>query len=133
MDKEELNMIIRLDDRVSSKIRQLEQLRETKEGVSGIDYSGTNISSGGTSSQVEETVVKIVEYENEIQEDIKRLIDMKSRASKSINKVKGVYGIILEMRYLECMVWEEIAYRLNYNIRHIHRLHGHALEKIKKY
>ena len=39
---------------------------------------------------------------------------------------------VLNMRYLYCKSWEQIAMELNVNIRQIHRLHGYALEEISK-
>lgn len=131
MDKKELMKIIYLNDRINSKLRQLDELKLTKETVRGIDYSIDKVQTGPTSS-MENVIIKIVDYEQEINKDIDKLIDMKDNARRAINKVDGVYGTVLEMRYLECMRWEEIAYRLNYGIRHVYKLHGQALSKIKK-
>lgn len=131
MDKNELKKIITLDDRINSKIRQLEDIRCTMESVRGIDYSKDNVQTDPVNA-IENTIIKIMEYENCITEDIDRLVDMKEKARKKINKVEGTHGTILEMRYLECMRWEEIAYRLKYGIRHVHKLHGGALEELKK-
>lgn len=39
---------------------------------------------------------------------------------------------VLNMRYLYCKSWEQIAMELNVNIRQIYRLHGYALEEISK-
>ena len=72
-----------------------------------------------------------MDFEEEITRSIDRLIDLKQEASKVIDQIDGVYGTVLEMRYLECMRWEEIAYRLNYSIQHVYRLHGQALLKLK--
>lgn len=131
MEKEALKEIIYLNDRINSKIRQLKELRLTREGVKGIDYSRDKVQTSVTSS-IENTVIKIVDYEEAINKDIDKLIDMKNEARKLINKVKGPCGTVLEMRYLECMRWEEIAYRLHYGIRHVFKLHGQALEELKK-
>ena len=130
MNKEELNNILKLNDRIQSKIRQKEELRATMTGVSGIDYSKDRVQTSPTNS-IEELVIKIVDFEEEITRDIDKLVDMKREACNSINRVDGIYGTILEMRYLECMRWEEIAYRLGYSIQHVYRLHGQALIKIK--
>ena len=59
-----------------------------------------------------------MDHEEKIAKDIDNLIEMKEQARKAINKVEGIYGVVLEMRYLECMQFEEIAYRLNYSLAH---------------
>lgn len=132
MDKEKLKEIIYLNDRIDSKLRQLEELKLTRESIKGIDYSIDKVQTGPTSS-IENTIIKIVDYEQEISKDMEKLINMKNNASKEINEIQGIYGTILEMRYLECMRWEEIAYRLNYGIRHVYKLHGQALKELKKH
>lgn len=35
------------------------------------------------------------------------------------------------MRYLRYMTWEQIAVELEYNVRHIYRMHYDALSKIQ--
>ena len=39
---------------------------------------------------------------------------------------------VLNMRYLYCKSWEQIAAELNVSVRHIHNLHGYALEEISR-
>lgn len=130
MDKEDLKEIIHLDEKINSKIRQLEELRLTIENIRAIDYSKDKVQTS-PSNQVENLIIKIIEHEENIVKDIDRLVDLKEQARKVINKVEGIYGIVLEMRYLECMQFEEIAYRLSYTIQHAHRLHGQALNMLK--
>ena len=129
MTKEELNKIISLDSRINSKIRQLDELRQTIGNIQSIDYSKDKVQTS-PSNQIENTIIKIMDHEEKIAKDIDNLIEMKEQARKAINKVEGIYGVVLEMRYLECMQFEEIAYRLNYSLVHIHRLHGQALNMI---
>ena len=39
---------------------------------------------------------------------------------------------ILNMYYLYCKSWEQIAAELNVSVRYIHKLHGYALEEISR-
>ena len=70
--------------------------------------------------------------EEEIAEDINTLVSKRQSARERINEIGGVYGAILEMRYLENKGFQEIAYRLSYSLVHIHRLHRGALIRISK-
>lgn len=130
MNKEDLNSIIRLNDRIESKLRQKEELKSTMYSIGSIDYSKERVQTSLVNS-TEDLIIKIVDFEEEITRSIDRLIDLKQEASKVIDQIDGAYGTVLEMRYLECMRWEEIAYRLNYSIQHVYRLHGQALLKLK--
>lgn len=131
MNKEELKNIIDMDKRIDSKLRQLETLKDMRESISAIDYSKDNVQCSPV-NQLENSVIKIIELEDEINIDIDKLVDKKNEARQLINKVEGIEGTVLEMRYLECMQWEEIAYRLRYDIRWVHRLHGRGLEDMAK-
>lgn len=131
MTKEELKHIIDLDRRIDSKIRQLESLKQMQGSLSAIDYSKDKVQTSVTSS-LENSVVKIVDLQIEINKDIDELVDMKNEARMLINEVKGIEGTVLEMRYLECMKWEEVAYRLNYSIQGIYKIHGQALQSMKE-
>ena len=130
MTKEDLINIIRLNDRIESKLRQKEELKSTMYSIGSIDYSKDRVQTSLVNS-TEDLIIKIVDFEEEITKSIDRLIDLKQEASKVIDQIDGAYGTVLEMRYLECMRWEEIAYRLNYSIQHVYRLHGQALLKLK--
>lgn len=39
---------------------------------------------------------------------------------------------VLNMRYLYCKSWNQIAADMKINVRQVHRLHGYALEEISK-
>ena len=39
---------------------------------------------------------------------------------------------VLNMYYLYCKSWEQIAAELNVSVRYIHKLHGYALEEISR-
>ena len=130
MTKEELKNIIDMDKRIDSKIRQLERLKDMRGSISAIDYSKDNVQCSPT-NHLENSVIKIIELEDEINKDIDKLVDKKNEARILINSLEGIEGTVLEMRYLECMKWEEVAYRLNYSMMQIHRFHGQGLNSLK--
>jgi len=82
---------------------------------------------------MENTVVKIVDLEKEINEDIDRLVDVKAEIMETISQVDDpICQLLLEMRYISGKAWEEVARELNYNDRSVFKIHGRALKKIKK-
>ena len=81
---------------------------------------------------MESNVVKIVDLEREINEDIDMLIEVKKGIMAMIKKVENPeYQTLLELRYLCFKRWEQIALDMDYSIQHTFRIHNKALEKIK--
>lgn len=130
MKKEELRNIMYLDNMIESKLRQLKYLKSTRLDVGAIDYSKDKIQNNNVVSVVEEALIKIIDLEDEINDDIVRLVDLKQRVRKEVNQLPTLLATIIEMRYFEKLEWEEIAYRLSYSIQHIYRLHGQALKEL---
>ena len=81
--KEYLEEIRQLDKIINAKIEQLEDLRHMKITATITD----DIRTGEVKDRVGDTVAKIVELEWEINDDIDRLIDMKTEAIKKIGSV----------------------------------------------
>jgi hypothetical protein len=81
--------------------------------------------------RMEDFITKAMDLESEINADLKQLIDIKREVVTIIKCVERTeLQTILEMRYLCFETWEEIAVALHYDLRHIHRLHGRALEEV---
>ena len=38
---------------------------------------------------------------------------------------------VMRLRYLRCMKWEDVADEMHYEIRHVFRIHGSALQHIR--
>ncbi len=128
--KEYLEQAIYLDQRINSKLTQVENLRGLANKVTTV-YSDTP-SGQHDNSRLEKTIAKIIDLENDIDKDIDRLVDLKKEITDTINQIHDHrYRTILEMRYLSCHSWEQIAVQLGYDSRHIRRMNGWALQKIK--
>lgn len=133
MTKDELNFIRHVDDSVNTKIRQLEMLKSKRFLLSSFDYSKSKVqTSNHQGNHSEDLINKIVDFEAEINRDVDTLIGLKMKARVEIDQVGGIYGVILQMRYLENRNWVEISRALNYSPKHIFKLHGKALQLILK-
>lgn len=132
--KEYLSQALWLDQRIDSKLQQLDSLRSLAIKVT-TNFTQERVSGGNdVTSSVEKAIVKIVDLENEINEDIDELVDLKKDILQTINLLSDInYRLILEMRYISGKSWEEISEELNYSIRGIYKIHGKALKKIEEY
>ena len=83
-------------------------------------------------SAMEEAVVKIMDLEKQISNDITVLVRLKSSIAQAIRGVNSMEcETILEMRYLTFLSWEEIAAQLGYSQDYIYQLHRKALALVR--
>ena len=81
---------------------------------------------------MEDAIIKIIDLENEINQDMMKLVELKKDIIRRIKAVESAeLQTILELRYLSYMRWEEIAIELGYGIDNVFRLHRNALDEIK--
>ena len=121
-----------LDMRINSKVEQLSTLNDlaTKCTVTLSDMPRNP--NKGTSS-MEDTIIKIIDLQEEINRDIDNLVDLKREIMEVIKKVESVeYQTILENRYLSFMSWEKIAVEMKYSIQQIYRLRDKAQKEVEK-
>lgn len=81
---------------------------------------------------MEGVIVKIIDLEHEIDEEIDRLVDLKQEIVSLIKKVKNPeYQTLLELRYLNFKTWEQIATEMHYSTQHTFRIHDKALSLLR--
>ena len=77
---------------------------------------------------------RVTELDGKIVKRIDELVGIKQEILTAILQVKDRrYRTILMDRYIRFKTWERIAVDDGYNIRHIWRLHGEALQAITPY
>ena len=131
MTKKEFREIIYLDHLINSKLRLLESLKSNRLQVKGMQIKSDVVQVSKQGNRQEDLIIRILDLEKEITKDIDKLIDEKKRAKAVIDELDGPYRLVMTMRYLECMKWEEIAYRLDYSIQAVYKIHGQALKRVE--
>lgn len=128
--KEYLSQAYRLDKRIDSKIEQLKSLNLLATKCTST-LSDMPKSQSISNSRLEDTVVKIVDLQEEINRDIDSLVDLKRDIVRTIKSVQNPeYQIILELRYLCFKTWEEIAVQMNYSIDNVFKIRKNALKSV---
>lgn len=74
--KEYLSQAYRIDQRINSKLEQVRNLRELAEKATST-LSDIPCSGNGNKQKMESVIVKIIDLENEIDEEIDKLVDLK--------------------------------------------------------
>lgn len=130
--EEYLNQARHLDTQINSKLSQIESLSAlaTKCTVTLTDMPGNK--NNGT-SKMEDTILKIITLQEEINSDIDVLVDLKKEIMTIIKKVENSeYRTLLENRYLSFLSWEKIAVEMKYSIQQVYRKRTEALKKIEE-
>ena len=94
-----------LDERIHSKIQQIESLNDLATSCSAvISDMPRNPNQGG--SKMADAVIKIVTLQEEINQDINALVELKHQIMGVIKAVPNVeYQTLLEKRYLCFITW----------------------------
>jgi len=130
--REYLNQAYRLDQRINSKIEQVQVLNELATKCTST-ITGMPRNPSPSQSPMADAVCKIIDLQNEINRDIERLVDLKRDIVTLIKSVVDTeQQTLLEKRYLCFMQWEQIAVDMNYSIHHLYKLHSTALDACDK-
>ena len=128
--KEYLKQALYLDKRINSKLEQVENLNTLATKATST-LSDMPKSPNRNISRLEDTIVKIIDLQEEINKDIDKLVDLKREIANSIYKLDDKEEqTVLEKRYLCFDSWEQIAVDMNYSIQYCFNIHRKALGKI---
>ena len=123
--------LYRIDQRINSKIEQVASLRELSRKAT---TTLSDMPKGTPNPHSKENIIlKMMDLENEINEDIDSLVDLKREIVGIIKRVENTeMQSLLEQRYLCFRSWEQIAFEMGYSLQHTFRLHTRALKIIEK-
>lgn len=125
--REFLNQAYKLDQRINSKLEQLRTLSELALKVTGA-VSGMPHTTDRSASGPADTIVKIIDLQEEINRQVDELVDTKREIMHVIRSVEDTdCRLLLEMRYLCYRSWEQIAVDMGYCIDNVFRVHRKAL------
>ncbi len=126
-----LMQVINIDQQINSKLEQLGRLRALATHTTST-FSDMPKMQHNNNSRLEETVLKIIDMEHSIDEEIDRLVDLKDEVRKQISLLSDARcRLVLEERYLNGETWEGIAADLGCTVRNVQILHGKALQEFQ--
>ena len=132
MAKEFLRQAYRLNELINSDLEELQNLRELSRSVSSPVFEEKISGTKSTDPPFVRYVGKIIDLKKQIQQEVDRLVKLKSDIREAINQMQNVdEKLLLRYRYINFLNWEEICVNLNVSIRTVHRLHSSALQHLK--
>ena len=130
--KEYLGQAYRLDQRINSKLQQVESLRSLTRKVTA-SYDGETVFHTRNVTSLEDTIFRLMEAEEELNRQIDELVVLKMDISRMIDRVRNEsLRLILEKRYLCFLQWDQIAAEMHYSRRWVLKRHARAVEVVDK-
>ena len=128
--KEYLSQAYRLDQRINSKIEQVESLNALATKCTST-LTDMPKNPNRAKSTMADAIEKIIDLQDEINKDIAVLVDLKRDIVSVIRAVGNTeYQTLLEKRYLCFMIWEQIAIDMGYTIDNIYKINKKALFEV---
>lgn len=130
--KEYLSQAHRIDQRINAKLEQVYNLRTKATSITSV-LSDISVINTPDTHPMESTIVRMIDLEREINEDIDQLVDLKRDMYDIVRSVSNPeYQLLLELRYLLFKTWPEIAASFDTEERTVFNIHGRALEEVGK-
>lgn len=111
-------------NRLEEKLLELENKATQITTQLSKEPKGTN----SVEDKLGETVSKIVDLQNEINDQLKIYYKKVRYIEKAIEKLPPREALLIRLRYLDQKRWEEICVEMNYSWRQVHRIHSDALK-----
>lgn len=129
--KEYFEQVFDLDKKVQSKVNERDAIMGTLTGATVMqdDVSFSN----QFHSTTESAALKLMEYSDQANEYVDKLVDLRIQMSKELDQLEvHNHRMVLRERYLCSKRWEEIAVEQSFDLRWVHRLHGRALKEFEE-
>ncbi len=129
--KEYLQQKFILEKRIQDKEDELNELRAKIESAKSQKFAERVQTTQNVNNNAD-MIVEMLAFEEEIEKQKNDLIKLSREISKAINNVeKQEYKRVLELRYLKCLKWDDVADKMNVSERQVHRIHSKALKCVE--
>ncbi len=129
--KEYLSQAFELKRLIESKMKRAEILRKLAERAR-VEISELPKSQNHLKSPMEETMIKLLTLEEEILHDTEKFSKVMHSIQSTINDITdSSCRLVLEMRYLTFMKWEDISAELGWTERNVFYVHGKGLRLVR--
>ncbi len=126
--KEYLNRVRTADLDIQVKSEELHRL-QLKALQIGSQSQEERVQSTPEGRGFANTIDKIVDLQNIINNEISALVDLQNEAREKINRLSDTrYRAVLTEYYINHNTWEQVAELMKYDVRYIYKIHGRALQ-----
>lgn len=127
--KEFLRRARGMDRRIDEAVERVDRLRARLEA--GRMSAITGMPRGGAGDWTL-TADRLIELEQRINAQIREMCRWKRLAIEAIDRVEDArYRELLELYYVDGFTWQQVAERMDRDVRWIYRMHGMALMQVR--
>jgi len=121
-----------LEQRIETKLQEISSLRALAETMRS--FAGNEpVCRSRNVTALEDSVIKIMEQERELNEEIDRLVDLKKEILDVISEVKDLnFRLVLEKRHLCFESWPQIGEEMGHTDRWAQMKHTGALRVVQQ-
>ena len=126
--QEYLMQIFHLNKKINSKLSERDEIMSTL--IRSTDTSRENIHTLDVGRPTEDTVIRLMNYNDEANQYTDKLVDLKVQIAEEIMRLDSDnHRMVLRERYIHCKKFEQIAVDMNYDYSWVIKLHRQALKK----
>ena len=126
--KEYLTQLRQMDRMISLELEKLEYWREMSTRIGGCRFEEKHNPNRPAEAPYVKAVEKIAELENRIAKELEEFVDFKAQLSDMVRQIPNFdERMVIELRYIDNLPWDEIADRCGYTLRWVYKLHGRGL------
>lgn len=135
--KDRFKRAYRLDEKIDSDIRELEQVRSMLYNVSAA-YGSERVQTSMRGDKIPNCIARIEELETLIDREIDAFVDLKTQIRSEIESLENAdENILMRYRYIEMMSWNDIQVKMRFGDgiegrEQMFKIHGRALRKLDK-
>lgn len=111
---------------------QLEQLEAMLYYPKIQQMTGMPFNPSKEANPTENLIIKHLELQELYKAKLDELAAEQLAIEQAIEPLDYTARALLRYRYIEGMTWEQVAVKMNYSWRQVHRLHGDALQQLKE-
>lgn len=110
--------------------REIDELRLDRMIPGSPAQDGMPHGSGG--GDLSGYVARLDELDRKLREQLERKIQLRAEITEKIDAMPNeTESLLLRLRYIHGLKWEEVAVKMDYSWRAVHKIHSKALEHFK--
>ena len=112
--------------------RMLSELEATIYGPKAVKYDAMPRGGAGPSDPTAELAARHIALQDDYARTVEKLTEQMTEIERAIEPLAPTERTLIRLHYFQGLTWEEVAVEMGYTWRHVHRLHGKALEHLQE-
>lgn len=127
--KEYLSQLKYLNQEIQSYTEQRNALRSAIE-IKTSSFNENKVQE--TNKRFDDKYMKFVEISEQLNDKIDERMNLQVKITNEIDLIdKQELRLVLRYKYINLLTFEQIAVKMSYDIRSVHRIHGNALKEFE--